>query len=321
VASTAGTLALIGLGLIGRLAPVKGALAALADVPFGMLAVTTAALATAMLRHRRQLSRVHHRNWLAALPSDLSLTARAALAPLPLGTAAVMLVMVATFAAGLPVQVPARLVLALTGGYLAAILLVALIARGRARARPPDSALQRVEPPASRYAVLPSDRRDWAGRPRLHPLADWPIAQARFWDRPKRQARSLFFLMTGLPMGIAGGVALALAATWLALAHLLNLLVAVVRVAFAAAWWLAPTPVGTLRFAAALSHRALGRQMIICALLVTAASAIPGAHAWPGALACAVGWLGVVLLVSALACALARGSPSVATSVLHQVLR
>jgi hypothetical protein len=321
MAWAAGALGLTGLGLLGRLAPVKGALAALADAPFGVLALIAALLASSILRRRQRLSRAHHRDWLAALPGDLSLTVRAALAPLPLGSAAVMLVMVAAFAAGLPVQAPVGLLLASVGGYLAAILLVTLLMTGRARGWLPARASQRVEPPQSRYAVLPSDRRDWASRVGLHPLGDWPIAQARFWDRPKRQARGLFFPMTALPMGIAGGVALALAATWLALVHLFNLLVAVVRVAFAAAWWLAPTPVGTLRFAAALSHGALRRQMIICALLVTAVAAIPGAHAGPGALACAAGWLGVVLLVSTLACVLARRTPSVAASVLHQVLR
>jgi hypothetical protein len=122
-------------------------------------------------------------------------------------------------------------------------------------------------------------------------------------------------------MGVAEAVVLVAASAWLLTLHLINLLLSVVRVAFSASWWLAPTPVGTIRFTAAMSHRALAGQVATGALLVGAAFAIKGAPALRAGLLFAVGWLGVVCLVSAAACAIALRTKSVARSVLHRWMR
>jgi len=111
--------------------------------------------------------------------------------------------------------------------------------------------------PPSRYAIVRRPRRTWASDPKLLPLAYWPTAQAKFWDRPKVRARTLILLLFALPLGVTGAVALAAAVVWLIVLHMVNLLLGLIRSAFAASWWLAPTAVGRLRFGAALAHRGL----------------------------------------------------------------
>jgi hypothetical protein len=103
--------------------------------------------------------------------------------------------------------------------------------------------------------------------------------------------------------------------------HVINLLGGVVRVAFAASWWLAPTSVGLFRFTAALSHRALAAQLITCALLVCAGDAIAGTPALRTGLVGAGGWLVTVCVVSGVACIVALRTRSIARSALHRWLR
>jgi ABC-type branched-subunit amino acid transport system ATPase component len=119
-------LSFIGLGALGRVAIVKGALATLAGAPVFVLTVTAAILTAIILRRRRRLASDRHLDWLAALPSDLSLTARAAVAPLAIWGGVVLIAVAAAIAANLALSAPAILVLASTGGYCAAIALVVL---------------------------------------------------------------------------------------------------------------------------------------------------------------------------------------------------
>lgn len=128
-------------------------------------------------------------------------------------------------------------------------------------------------------------------------------------------------MLLAMPLDVAGAVVLVVASAWLLTLHLINLLLSVVRVAFSASWWLAPTPVGTIRFTAAVSHRVLAGQVATGALLVGAAYAIKGAPALRAGLPFAIGWLSAVCLVSAVACAIALRTKSVARSVLHQWMR
>jgi hypothetical protein len=316
-ACTAATLCVIGLGALGRVPVVKHALATLSSSSADIFTVTAVVLTATILRRWRRLAMDHHRGWLRALPGDLSPTARAALAPLPIWAGVVAVSALVALVANLPLSACA-LLLASTGGYLASIVAVLMVV-GWMR----WGALgvgTRAAPP-SQYAVVRQVRRDWAARPRLASLGYWPVAQAGFWDRPKRRARSLILVLLAMPLGVSGAVVLAVACAWLVLLHLLNLLGAVIRVAFAASWWLAPTPVGVLRFTAAVSHRALGRQFITSAVAVAAIFAVAGAAVGRAALSGASGWLGIACLVSATACVLALGSSSVAESVLHRWMR
>jgi hypothetical protein len=308
---------LAGLGALGRIAVVARALATLARTPLVLLAVTATTLTVVMLRRRRWLARNRQHDWVAALPSDLSLTGRAALAPLPVWVGAVLAITAAVIIARLPLSVLIGLVLACSGGYLAAIAIVVLVLRDKAhRAGRLHSRRGSWRSTAGSRA-----RPDWAAKTRLLPLGYWPVRQAKIWDRPKVQARSLLLLLLGLPLGTPGAVALAAATVWLTALHLIMLLLGTIRVAFAASWWLAPTPVGAIRFLAALSHGALARQIATCMLLVIAAYLIAGAPGLHTALASAASWLGVVCSVSAISCLVATRSTSIARSVLHRWMR
>jgi hypothetical protein len=124
-----------------------------------------------------------------------------------------------------------------------------------------------------------------------------------------------------MPLDIPGAVALAAAGAWLVTLHLINLVLGVLRVAFAASWWLVPTPVGAMRFAAAVSHRALAGQVYTCALLLGAVYATEGTRGLHSALVPMVAWVSAVCLVCATTCIFAMRTRSVARSVLHQWLR
>jgi hypothetical protein len=308
----------MGLGALGRVAVVKDVLATLSGSPAYVLAATAALLATIILRRRQGLVSDRHRDWLGALPNDLSVTARAALGPLPISAGAVGVAAVATLIANLPFSACTTLVLACMGGYLVAIAVVLVVVSGKRRG---VLGMGARAFPASRYAVVRRVHRNWASRPRLAPLGYWSVAQAGFWDRPKKRARSLIPWLLGLPLGTPGAVVLAVASAWLVLLHLVNLVGAAIRVAFAASWWLAPTPVGILHFTVAVSHRALGRQIIACSVVVAAVCAIAGQTVWRAALTGASWWVGIACLVSATACLVALGSNSMARSVLHRWMR
>jgi hypothetical protein len=319
-------LAFIGLGALGRMEVAKRALAALAGTPLVMFTITAGILTAIILRRRRRLASVRYLDWLAALPCDLSPTAQAAVAPLPIWGAAILIIAVAAIAASLGFWSLISLLAAAASGYLAAIAVVALVsivaARRQTRRRSRQVIGRRAyESPPSHYAVVRRGRSDWATNAGLLPLGYWPVAQTKFWDRPKLRARSLVLVLLALPLDVAGGAALIAASAWLLTLHLINLLLGVIRVAFTASWWLAPTPIGTVRFSVAVSHRALAGQVATCALLVGGAYAIKGAPALRPGLLFAVGWLGAVCLVSATACAIALRTRSVARSVLHRWMR
>ena len=89
----------------------------------------------------------------------------------------------------------------------------------------------------------------------LAPLANWPVAQGRIFSQPKKTAPIVLLAMLAIPMGSPGQLALAVAGVCMALFSVFTLSVAAVRVAFAAARWLAPTTVGKWRFTVALIWR------------------------------------------------------------------
>ncbi len=150
----------------------------------------------------------------------------------------------------------------------------------------------------------------------LTPLGGWPLAEARFGDRPSLRARSLLLLLLAVPMNEPVGRILAGVFVWLLILHLINLLRALLQSAFPAAWWLAPTPVRAARFAAALSVRALAATALTCAALCVvtyATGALAPVHTvlQLGALwLVGVGGLGVTVSVAAL-CARSKAERAV----------
>lgn len=316
----AAALVLAGCAAVGRSAAVRHGLASAATAPILVAGASALVFATALLRRRSRLSRHRHRDWLAPLPNDLALGVRAASLPAAAWSGAALAIVAAAAGAGLPVSVIESLLSASAAGSLlaaAAISIFSALARLSARSRR-DSAFARHVPPPSRYTIVRSPRRAWASHPRLLPLGYWAPAQAKFWNRPKVRARSLVLLLLALPLEVTGAVALAAAAVWLLLLHMANLLLGIVRSAFAASSWLAPTTVGLVRFSVALSHRALLAEVASCALLVGMTYAIGGAAALHRALPPAIAWIAAACAVSAAACVLALQTHQVARSVLHR---
>lgn len=125
--------------------------------------------------------------------------------------------------------------------------------------------------PGFHRAVVRRPRARWASVPSLSPLANWPAAQGRIFNRPKRTAPVLLLAMLAIPSGLhdaPGQVALAVAGVCMALYSVFSLSAAAVRVAFDAARWLAPTTVGKWRFAVALIWRVVLTQALALAVLL-----------------------------------------------------
>ena len=317
-------LSLVAIGGLVGFSPLRPGVAAAASHPFAVLALAGFLFAMTIHRRRRRLARNRHRDWLAALPSDLPLTARAAYLPFVGWACFAFALFTAGVISKLPLVSAETVVFASAAGLLAAVAAVAIVAalqrRTELRTKRPTGPA-RIVPPASRYAVVHRRRARWATSASLAPLGYWPMAQARFSERPKIKARVLGPYLVGVPLGLPAAVVLAGALVWLVTMHLLNLIAGVVRVAFAAAWWLAPTPVGAARFTLAVTHRALVGELAGCALLVFVAVAAAGPRAFHLAVGSALLWIAAACLLSVAACLIAVRSKSVARSVVHRWMR
>lgn len=170
----------------------------------------------------------------------------------------------------------------------------------------------------SQYAAVRKPRKHWASKPSLLPLGYWPMARARFAERPKIRARSLALFLLSVPLDAAAAAAVAGAVVWLTTMHLVYLAGATVRVAFSASWWLKPTPVGTARFAISVGCRAFVGQLASCALLVGIAVGIAGAQAARGLIHGVMVWVAAVCVLYVAASTLAIRGRSVASSTLHR---
>ncbi len=158
-------------------------------------------------------------------------------------------------------------------------------------------------------------------RATLLPLGLWPVSRTRVWGRPKITARWALLALLGIPLGTPAAQALAVVAVVLVGWHLLSLLAAVVRVSFAAAWWLAPTTIGFVRFTASLVYLAWLRQLIVCALALAAIVALGRPRTLPAGAALAAAWLALCVASGVAACACAKGSRAPARSTLHRWFR
>ena len=308
--------AFLALGALGRIRAVIYVIALAALSPRAVLVVAAVVAATLALRQRRRLSDDWHRHWLAALPGDVSLMVRTAVRPVALWLAAAALIVLLSLAAQLPAWVPARVI-----GYCACgvVLGVALAAAFMAvSSRRGQTGRTARALPHSRYAAAPPAQCARREGVSLAPLGSWPRAETQFRDRPTIRARSLVLLLLAVPMGVAAGPVLAAAAAWLIMLHLINLLVALARTALSASWWLAPTPLGPLRFAAALSHRMLGAQLLASALLIAIAYVVLGPESLRTVCVIAALWLAAVGVLGTAACAAALRTRSIAASPLHR---
>jgi hypothetical protein len=316
-------LTLLAIGALVRFSPVGHGMEAVARHPIAVLLVTGLIFAMAIYRRRRRMGRNRHRDWLGSLPRDLPLTLRALSAPLMGWVCAAFALLTASITARFPFMAVAILVLAAAGGLLGGALgvgaIMALEGRRELRVKRAGASMKQVRP-ASQYAPVRSPRASWATGASLVPLGHWPMARARFSERPKMRARALLPLLLALPLDAPAAVALAAAAAWLLTMHLVSIMVGLMRVAFAAASWLAPTGVGAARFTLAVTHRALPSELATCALLVLVAAAA-GPRAFHAALTSGIIWMIAACLLGAAVCLIAIHSHSVARSYVHRWMR
>jgi len=308
----AGLAALFAFGALvalGRVSAVARAIAAAAHAPGLVLPICTLIAAVLVVRRRRRIARQAHRHWLGALASDVAPMVRAASGPVALGLVVALWLALASALTRLPVWMPARLIAVGFAGAVIGVALAAALAAllaWRARRARADRGMGR----RSRYSLSERPRAGWATHAALSPLGGWPLAEARFGDRPNIRARSLLLLLLAVPMNEPVGHILGAVFAWLLMLHLLNLLRTMVRTAVPASWWLAPTSLGPVRFALALCWRALAASAAVCVVLIALTYALGGpAPARTAVLAGAL-WLVVAggLGVAVGALALAVGS-------------
>ncbi len=303
--------------------PVLGALALLADSsvagqfaavlaehPSALYVFGVLILAAATLQRKHRLRDVLARSWLAPLPIRVSRMERVAVAMVPLLGALELLLAASIVAGRLPARVSLELLLVLAGGGVTGFAAGWLLPQRR------STAVRE-----SHYAAVRRARDRWATHPRLLPLGYWAAGQARSWTRPRLTAPWAALVLLALPMGISGAAALAVAGAALVVRHLAVLLLGIVRVAFAAAWWLAPTPIAPLGFMVSVAYLALLKQVAIAALLLCGALALGGAPMLGIGLKMAMIWMLACGAVSALACACALAPGTTASSALHRWLR
>lgn len=259
-----------------------------------VLAVCLVGLST--IRRRDRAAAEAANSWLTPLPA-----ARPVFRHVLLGTGARLLLLVA-FAAlccllgRVDATATRRLALALLAGTVCGSL-----AGWRLPRAADDGA------PVFHYATVRRARARWATDPSLLPLSYWPTAQGRIFSRPKVLSRVALMTLIGLPLGTPGQVALAVAAACIALFSMASLSRAVIRVAFDAARWLAPTILRRGRFTAAMLWRVILTQAVATAVIVFFACAIDLPRAPRSGVLLGIGFLTVSLAASAIACGRASG--------------
>lgn len=258
--------------------------------PIALAVIALVCTVTVTTRRKLGVQQALARSWLASLPSRPSPALRAALAPLAALTLIVAVLIIA-MAAGLAPAAAVHILLPILAGAAAGFPGGWALPHGSAEATP-----------ASWYGVVSRFRTHPGIHATLLPLGLWPVSRTRVWGRPKIIARWALFALLAIPLGTPAAKALVVVAAVLVGWHLLTLLAAVVRVSLAAAWWLAPTGVGWLRFTAALVYLAWMRQAIICALALAAIAALAGTRTLQHSAALAAAWLALCVISGVAAC-------------------
>jgi len=258
----AAALVVIGVSVLAALPPTGPTLAWLGRNWAVTLVIAACLFGLSTARRRQRASLEAATSWLAALPTGIPVRMQTAV-----GTVARLAALVA-FAAVVRVIGAvsradfSRFALAATAGAALGLL-------GIWRWRRTG-----VGTPGFHYAIVRRARARWASAPSLAPLANWPAAQGRIFSQPKKAAPLLLFVMMAMPMGSPGQVAIAVAGVSVALFSVLNLSLALVRVVFDAARWLAPTAVPQWRFTAAFVWRPLLIQALTLAVLTLLAGVV-----------------------------------------------
>jgi hypothetical protein len=290
--------------------PAAGALAReLATHPAIVFAVAAVLCAAVASRRRRRIARERAGDWVAALPVVEPPFERAAVAALASLGALEWMLAALMAAARSPARTVGASLLVAAAGAVAGFWAGWFVPRA-----------SRAQALRSRHAGHPRARARWATRAALTPLGFWALAETRWWGRPRISARWAALATLVLPMGTPGAAALGFAGACVLALYLVLLTLAVVRVTFAASWWLAPTGIGPARFTASAAGLALLAQAGICGLALCGCEMLGGPRALAvGAAMAAAGWLSSASL-EALSGLAALRAGRIAASRLHRWL-
>jgi hypothetical protein len=238
--------------------PVTGcALEVVAQNPIAPFVSLTSLCAFLTARRKGHLQRSLVDSWLAPLAAPPSMLVRAFFAPvlqlLLLGAGIAI-----PFATGSLSQTAAITLWALVGGAYVVGAAVGWLSRLGKSAAAPDF----------HYVAVRKERSSWARAPKLEPLSYLAVGQARVYAKPKVAASAMLLVLLGIPLGTGGETAVAIAAGVWVLLYVGALMLAVIRIAFTAARWLAPTTLGYFRFAWVLGYRVLLVQLWIWAWIL-----------------------------------------------------
>lgn len=276
--------------------------------PVIVTALATLLAAAVALRSRQVLHRKRVGFWLGAVPNDASSLERQVAAVLisPAGLALALV---------FPVLVGrARIVegLELLGYWVLGSGIGLLIGRTL-------PSFARATTPGSWYVLMRKVRAS-SVQASLLPLGYWPVARNQVWGRPKVTSRRALIVLLMLPLDISGAAAVAVTAGLLIAVNMITLLLAVIRVAFSASLWLAPTPVSARRFAFAVVHLAVGKQLVLGVLLVCAAWVIGGSSTVAPAMLILGSWMAFFTGLAAVASGYAFRPDTIAASKFHRWL-
>jgi hypothetical protein len=262
----------------------------LAQYPVTPFVLLAASCAVTSAHRKSNVYRSLVDSWLAPLAAPASLFIRMALAPALQLLLLVLAVAIPALVGSLRFASAVTLWLVVGAAYVAGFVVGWLSSHDKT-----------VAAPAFHYVTIRKPRANWAQAPRMEPLSYWAMGQARVSTKPKVTAVALLFVLMSLPMGTPGEKAIAIAAgAWVVL-HLAALDVSAVRVAFAAAQWLAPTTLRYVPFTVALGYRVVLAQLWTCGWVVFLTSAV----ALSGALRVGVTLTAECLVSSCLAIAVA----------------
>lgn len=256
-------LVVVGLGVVAALPPTGPILGWLGQNWAATFIIATSLFTLSTARRRQRASSAAATSWLAALPAGAPVRTQVILGAVAWLAALVAFAALVWEVGAIRYSDFSRLSLAATAGAM-----VGLMAGWRLLATG-------IGAPGFHYALVRRVRTRWTSSPSLAPLANWPAAQGRTFSRPKKTAPVVFLAMMAIPSGLhdaPGQVALAVAGVCMALFSVFSLSAAAVRVAFAAARWLAPTTVGKWRFTAALTWRVMLTQTLAWVVLILLAA-------------------------------------------------
>lgn len=262
-----GVLLLAAAGLL-TIPYVGHALEAAAQFPLTLFTSLAAACAIATAHRKSQIRRSLVDSWLAPLAAPSSVVLRMLLAP------CIQLFLLA-LAIAIPLLAgtlswPGAVTLWLTVG--AAYLIGSLVGWFSHRG-------SRTAAPAFHYVSVRKPRENWAQAPRLEPLSYWAMGEARAIAKPQVAANAMLLVLVAIPLGTSGQQAIAIVAGAWVLLYVGSLFIAIFRVAFKAARWLAITNISYLRLSAALGYRVVLAQLWVWGWVVflTYAAALPRA--------------------------------------------